>query len=100
MRLRPGLNYNFTVMQHASLCQKLFQLKVDKASKAEKTDKADNPFRLPVGVVPLSNNSCLTSIIAMMPVFNTHILDPTWDEPEAVLVEGFFDNLSEKYVCN
>ena len=102
MRLHPGLNYNFTVIQHVSLWHKLFQLKVDKAGEAEKTDKgdktskADNPFRLPAGVVRLSNNSCLTSIIAMMPVFNAHCLDQTWAEPDAAWVQEFFDNLSKR----
>ena len=67
MRLRPGLNHNFTVLQYAHLCQRLFQLKVDevgrveRTSKAEKTGKAGKAgkflFGLPVGVVPLSNNS-------------------------------------------
>ena len=80
------------VMQHAALCQRLFQLKVDKTGKAEK------PFRLPAGVIPLCNNSALTSIIAMMPVFNAHGLDQTWAEPDAEQVQEFFDNLSERAI--
>ena len=107
MRLRPGLNHNFTVLQHAHLCQRLFQLKVDevgrveRTGKAEKTGKAaksDSLFELPAEVVPLSNNSCLTAIIAMMPVFNVHGLDSTCAEPKAELVQVFFDKLSERYV--
>ena len=88
MRLRPGLNHNFTVLQHAHLCQRLFQLKVDVAGGVERTRKAEKAskavkagrslFGLPAGVVPLSNNSCQTAIIAMMPDFNAHGLDPTW----------------------
>ena len=83
MRPRPGLNHNFTVVYHAHLCQRLFQLKVDevgrveRTGKAEKTGKSDSLFGLPAGVVPLSNNSCLTAIIAMMTVFNAHGLDST-----------------------
>jgi hypothetical protein len=43
-------------------------------------DKTGKPFRLPAGVIPLCNNSALTSIIAMMPVFNAHGLDNTGEE--------------------
>ena len=43
----------------------------------------------------MSNNSHLTEIIAMMPAFNTHDLDPTRAEPKAELVQQFFDNLSK-----
>ena len=60
MRLRPGLNHNFIVMQHASLCSMLLQLKVDKPGKAKKAGKAkeaDKPFKLPAAVVPMCNNS-------------------------------------------
>nr|XP_020194970.1 tol-Pal system protein TolA-like [Aegilops tauschii subsp. strangulata] len=35
-----------------------------------------------------------------MPDFNAHGLDPTWAEPEAERVQAFFDNLSERYVCD
>nr|XP_045087429.1 translation initiation factor IF-2-like [Aegilops tauschii subsp. strangulata] len=102
MRLRPSLKHNFTVLQHAHLCQRLFQLKVDKAGGVERTGKAvkvgGSLFGLPAGVVPLSNNSCQTSINAMMPDFNVHGLDPTWAEPEVERVQAFFDNLSERYV--
>nr|XP_020167124.1 fibrous sheath CABYR-binding protein-like [Aegilops tauschii subsp. strangulata] len=95
-------------MQHAHLCERLFQLKlndvgrVERTGKAEKTGKAAKAgkslFGLPAGVVPLRNNSCQTAIIAMMSVFNAHGLDPTWAEPQAELVQAFFDNLSERYV--
>ena len=30
MRLRPGLDHNFTVLAHAHFCQRLFQLDVDR----------------------------------------------------------------------
>nr|XP_040243972.1 leucine zipper putative tumor suppressor 2-like [Aegilops tauschii subsp. strangulata] len=50
LRLRPGLNHNFTVLQHAHLCQRLFQLKVDEVGRVERTSKS--LFGLPVGVVP------------------------------------------------
>jgi hypothetical protein len=98
MRLRPGLNHNLTVMQHAALCQKLFHLKADKTDKADKTEKADKPLKLPAGVIPLCNNSALSSIIAMMPVFNAHGLDQTWAEPDMERVQEFFDNLSERVI--
>ena len=101
MRLRPGLKHKFMVMQHASVCQRLFQLKMDEdgnaewAGKAAKACKTGHPFRLPAGVHPMSNNSCLTEIIATMPTFNAHGLYPTWAEPKAEVVQQFFDNLSE-----
>ena len=53
MRLRHGLNYNFTVIEHTHHCQRLFQLKVDETGEAEMSDKAakigkvDKPFQLP-----------------------------------------------------
>ena len=34
-------------------------------------------------VVPLTNNSRQTDIIAVMPDCNAHGLDPNWVEPEA-----------------
>ena len=101
MRLHPGLKHNFTVMQHASVCQRLFQLRMDEVGNTEwtgkvaKAGKTGHPFRLPAGVHPMSNNSRLTKIIATMPTFNAHGLDPTWAEPKAELVQQFFDNLSE-----
>ena len=95
MGLRPDLNHNFTMMQHAALCQKLFQFKADKTSKANKTSKL---FRSPAGVISLCNNSALTSILAMMPAFNAHGLDQTWVEPDAERVQEFFDNLSERAI--
>ena len=65
-----------------------------------KTGKAANGplFGLPVGVVPLSNNSQYYAIIAMMPDFNAHGLDPAWGELPAEKVQEFFDNLSKNYV--
>ena len=64
MRLRPGLNHNLTVMRHAHLYQRLFQLDVYDDGRAERSGKAAKAckvvkgplFGLPVGVVPLSNN--------------------------------------------
>ena len=49
-------------------------------------------------MVPLSNNSRRTDIIAMMPEFNAHGLVPNWAEPPADQVQEFFDTLEEKYV--
>ena len=48
----------------------------------------------------MSNNSCQTAIIAMMPYFNAHGLDPAWAEPPVEKVQEFFDTLSEGYVCD
>ena len=89
MRLRPGLDHNLTVMGHAPFCQRLFQLNVNRDGKVERSGKAAKAgkvakgplFGLPVGVVPLSNNSRQIDIIAMMPEFNAHGLVPNWDEP-------------------
>ena len=69
MRLRPGLNHNFTVMEHAHFCQQIFQLDVNREGWVERPGKVvKGPlFGLPAGVVPLSNNSHQTDIIAMMP---------------------------------
>ena len=39
MRLRPGLENNLTVLQHAHLCQQIFQLKVDNAGEVERSGK-------------------------------------------------------------
>ena len=98
MRLRPGLDHNFTVMGHAHFCQRLFQLNVNRDGNVERSGKAARAaakaskvakgplFKLPVGVVPLSNNSRQSAIIAMMPDFNAHGLDPSWVEPEEVPV--------------
>ncbi|KAI4995777.1 hypothetical protein ZWY2020_037865 [Hordeum vulgare] len=67
MRLRRGLNNNLTVLQHTTLCHKLF--------------RTDGKFKLPASIIPLCNNSTLNSIVAMMSVCNAHGLDNTWDEP-------------------
>ena len=76
--------------------------KVKTTGRAEKVGKAARAggslFGLLAGVVPLSNNSCQTAIITMMPDFNMHNLDLTWAESEAERVQAFFDNLSERYV--
>ena len=39
MRLRPGLNHNFTVMGHAHFCQRIFQLDVNHEGRAERSGK-------------------------------------------------------------
>ena len=69
MRLRPGLDHNFTVMGHAHFYQRLFQLDVNCDGEVERTGKAARAtakagkvtkrplFKLPTGVVPLCNNS-------------------------------------------
>ena len=46
---------------------------------------------------PLSNNTCQAAILKMMPVLNTHGLDPSWVAPPACEVQEFFDNLSEDF---
>nr|XP_040249558.1 actin cytoskeleton-regulatory complex protein pan1-like [Aegilops tauschii subsp. strangulata] len=88
----------------AATSARLFQLDMDRDGRAERTGKAAKAgkavkgplFGLPVGVVPLCSNSCQTDIIAMMPDFNAHGLDPSWVEPEAEQVHDIFDCLSEK----
>ena len=98
MRLRPGLDHNLTVLRHAHLCQRIFQLEVSDegdvewsgkvataAAKAGKVVK-EPVFRLPAGVVPLSNNSRRSEIIAMIPLFNAHGLDLNWVEPDELKV--------------
>ena len=111
MRLRPGLDHNLTVLRHAHLCQRIFQLEVNEegeversgkvaraAAKAGKVDK-EPVFKLPTGVVPLSNNSRQSDIIAMMPLFNAHGLEPSWVEPDELRVQEFFDTLHEAYIA-
>ena len=83
MRLRPGLNYNFTVMELDAMLLELF-----------KRDP-QHPFTLPRGVVPLCNNSSLDRIRAMMSLCDSHGIVPTWQEPADDVVQAFFDNLEE-----
>ena len=83
MRLRPGLNYNFTVLELDAMLLELF-----------KRDP-QHPFTLPRGVVPLCNNSSLDRIHAMMPLCDSHGIVPTWQEPADDVVQAFFDNLEE-----
>ena len=83
MRLRPGLNYNFTVLELDAMLLELF-----------KRDP-QHPFTLPRGVVPLCNNSSLDRIRAMMPLCDSHGIVPTWQEPADDVVQAFFDNLEE-----
>ena len=111
MRLRPGLDHNLTVMRHAHLCQRLFQLDVNRDGEVERSGKAaraaakagkvakEPVFKLPAGMVPLCNNSRRSEIIAMMPLFNTHGLDPTWVELDELKVQEFFDTLHEAYIA-
>ena len=104
MRLRTGLKHNLTVMGHSWYCRRLFQLEEYAENKVRSTGKATKSgkvvkgplFGLPSGVVPLSNNSWQAEILAMMPPFNTHGLDPAWVEPPAHEVEEFFTNLVEE----
>ena len=67
-----------------------------RAAKAKKTIKGPL-FGLPPGVFPLSNNTCQAAILKMMPVFNTHGLDPSWFASLTCKVQEFFDNLSEDF---
>ena len=73
MRLRPGLDHNFTVMGHAQFCQWFFQLDVNRDGEVERSGKAARAavkagkvakgplFGLPAGVVLQSNNSHRTT---------------------------------------
>ena len=83
MRLRPGLNYNFTVMELDAMLLELF-----------KRDP-QHPFTLARGVVPLCNNSSLDRIRAMMLLCDSHRIAPTWEEPPDDVVRAFFDDLVE-----
>ena len=83
MRLRPGLNFNFTVLELDAMLLELF-----------KRDP-QHPFMLPRGVVPLCNNSSLDRIRAMMPLCDSHGIVPTWQEPADAVVQEFFDGLVE-----
>ena len=75
---------DFMVMGHAHFCQRLFHLDVNHDGRAARTCKAAKAgkvakgpfFGLLAGVVPLSNNSRQSDIIAMMPEFNAHGLVP------------------------
>ena len=69
--------------------------KAERSGKSAKADKvAKGPlFGLPAGVVPLSNNSRRSDIIAMMPEFNVHGLVPNWAEPPEDQVQEFFETL-------
>src|SRR4051812_40573296 len=88
MRLRPGLNYNFTVLEHDVMLKELFK------------HDPDHPewFWLPPGVVPLCNNSSLSRILAMMPLCDSHGINATWQEPPEEVVRAFFDDLEERPV--
>nr|XP_020186719.1 tropomyosin-1, isoforms 33/34-like [Aegilops tauschii subsp. strangulata] len=91
-------------MGHSWYCRRLFQLeeyangKVRRIGRAAQSGKVvKGPlFGLPPGVVPLSNNSRQAEILAMMPPFNAHGLDPAWVEHPTREVEEFFTNLAEE----
>ena len=76
------MNNNLTVIQHIALCHKLF--------------RTNRSYKLPASIIPMCNNFALTSVIAMMPVFNAHGLDQTWAKLDAARVQEFFDSLSER----
>ena len=83
MRLRPGLNFNFTILELDAMLLELF-----------KRDP-QHPFTLPRSIVPLCNNSSLDRIRAMMSLCDSHGIAPTWQEPADDVVEAFFDDLVE-----
>ena len=85
MRLRPGLNFNFTVIELDGILKEIFK------------HDPQHPewFRLPAGVVPLCNNSSRDRICAMMPLCDSHGIAPTWQEPAGDVVQQFFDSLVE-----
>ena len=83
MRLRPGLNFNFIVLELDAMLLELF-----------KRDP-QHPLTLPRGVIPLCNNSSLDRIRAMMPLCDSHGIAPTWQEPADDIVQEFFDSLVE-----
>ena len=80
-----------------------FQLDVNRDGKVERSGKAAKAgkvakgplFGLPAGVVPLSNNSHQTDIIAMMPDCNAHGPVQNWAPPPEEQVQEFFDSLAE-----
>ena len=85
MRLRPGLNFNFTVLELDGTLKELFK------------HDPNHPewFRLPQGVIPLCNNSQRDRICAMMPECDSHGISPSWMEPADDVVRQFFDGLTE-----
>ena len=85
MRLRPGLNFNFTVMELDAMLRELFKY----------DSQHPEVFRLPKDVVLLCNNSSLSRIRAMMPLCDSHGIVPTWQEPAVDVVQEFFDGLVE-----
>src|SRR3954467_13026289 len=85
MRLRPGLNFNFTVLELNAMLQELFK----------HDPQHPEVFWLPRGVVPLCNNSALDRIRVIMPLCDSHGIDPAWIEPVDDVMRAFFDNLIE-----
>ena len=85
MRLRPGLNFNFTTLELRGMVRELF--KYDPAHPEW--------FRTPREVVPLCNNAARDRILAMMPMCDSHGLDRSWIPPKPIDVLTFYDNLVE-----
>ena len=85
MRLRLGLNFNFTVIELDGILKEIFK----------HDPQHPEGFRLPAGVVPLCNNSSHDRICAMMPLCDSHGIAPTWQEPAGDVVQQFFDSLVE-----
>ena len=85
MRLRPGLNFNFTVLELDAMLLELFK----------HDPEHPGACRLPRSVIPLCNNSSLDRIRAMMPLCDSHGIVPTWQEPADDVVQEFFDGLVE-----
>ena len=85
MRLRPGLNFNFTVLELDAMLLELFK----------HDPQHPEVFRLPRGVVPLCNNSSLDCIRAMMSLCDLHGIVPTWQQHADDVVQEFFDGLVE-----
>ena len=81
MRLRPGLNFNFTVLELDAMLLELF-----------KRDP-QHPFMLPRNVVPLCNNYSLDRIRAMMPLCDSHGIAPTRQEPADDVVQSVLRRL-------
>ena len=71
-------------MQHDALCHVLF--------------RPDSKTKLSASVIPLCNNSTLSSIISMMVASNAPVILGTWVEPSREQVQEFFDNLLEKAI--
>ena len=85
MRLRPGLNFNFTALELKGMVRELF--KYDPAHPEW--------FRPPREVVPLCNSTARDPLRTMMPACDSHGVDRTWIPPKSADIMSFFDNLVE-----